>query len=49
MIVDVGSLDIFDTPSEIDDGYMKELVERWWCLGDDRCRKGVWIQGRRVL
>jgi guanine deaminase len=39
----IGGLDLF--------GYSKmneEMVEKWWCNGDDRNRKSVWVQGRRV-
>lgn len=24
------------------------LVEKWWCIGDDRNRTSVWVQGKQV-
>lgn len=26
----------------------EEMIEKWWCVGDDRNRKGMWIQGVSV-
>ncbi|ORY31819.1 putative guanine aminohydrolase [Naematelia encephala] len=47
-----GKLDFFDLANEegedVDDARWTELVERWWCNGDDRNRKGMWIQGKRL-
>ncbi|WRT68094.1 uncharacterized protein IL334_005069 [Kwoniella shivajii] len=46
-----GPLDLFDLESEgkqLTDESWKENIERWWCNGDDRNRKGMWIQGRKV-
>ncbi|KAG8968849.1 hypothetical protein FRC05_001335 [Tulasnella sp. 425] len=42
----VGALDFFDTirDFQIDE----DAVEKWWCLGDNRNRRSVWIQGRQV-
>ncbi|KAG9046743.1 hypothetical protein FS837_003764 [Tulasnella sp. UAMH 9824] len=42
----VGPLDFFDATGdfEIDE----DAVEKWWCLGDNRNRRSVWIQGRQV-
>ncbi|KAG8981429.1 hypothetical protein FRB90_007254 [Tulasnella sp. 427] len=42
----VGALDFFDATEgfKVDE----ESVEKWWCLGDNRNRKSVWIQGRQV-
>ncbi|BEI95224.1 hypothetical protein CcaverHIS631_0101730 [Cutaneotrichosporon cavernicola] len=42
----VGSLDIFDLGD--DEKWWHEAVERWWCVGDDRNRTGMWVQGRKV-
>ena len=25
-----------------------EMIEKWWCIGDTRNRKRVWIQGHQV-
>lgn len=40
----VGAIDIFDNPG----GITEELVEKWWCMGDERNRLSVWVQGKRV-
>ncbi|WWC62929.1 uncharacterized protein I303_105527 [Kwoniella dejecticola CBS 10117] len=47
----VGALDLFDLQTRgIDtEEEWKVNVERWWCNGDDRNRKGMWVQGRKVL
>jgi guanine deaminase len=44
----LGPLDLFDLPEEAEEGWWREAVERWWCVGDDRNRTGMWVQGRRV-
>ncbi|KAI1793385.1 Metallo-dependent hydrolase [Ganoderma leucocontextum] len=36
----------FDDPSP--QVLTEDLVEKWWCLGDFRNRRGMWVQGRRV-
>jgi len=41
----IGQLDFFEPISSIDE----QLVEKWWCLGDDRNRTGVWVQGNKLL
>jgi len=41
----VGQLDFFEPVTDINEG----LVEKWWCLGDDRNRTGVWVQGNKLL
>lgn len=25
-----------------------ELIEKWWCIGDNRNRSAVWVQGKLV-
>ena len=39
----IGPMDFpdIDPPTEI----TEEIVEKWWCIGDDRNRKAVWVQG----
>jgi guanine deaminase len=44
----VGNLDFLDLESG-DEPEMEEMIERWWCNGDDRNRVEMWIQGQRVL
>ncbi|KAH8104529.1 hypothetical protein BXZ70DRAFT_967799 [Cristinia sonorae] len=45
----VGSLDFFDSQTVGGKWVLtEELVEKWWCLGDERNREGIWIQGRKV-
>ncbi|WVW85045.1 hypothetical protein I302_107081 [Kwoniella bestiolae CBS 10118] len=45
-----GALDLFDLTSDtkLDDDSWTENLERWWCVGDERNRKGMWVQGRKV-
>lgn len=45
----VGPLDLFDLPRHPDTHWWTEAVERWWCIGDDRNRTAVWVQGRKVM
>ena len=42
----VGPIDFFevDKPIELN----TEVLEKWWCIGDVRNRKKVWIQGEPV-
>lgn len=42
----VGSLDFFVPPPEKLD---EATLEKWWCLGDQRNRRAVWVQGRKLL
>lgn len=42
----VGALDFFDATREFQ--IDEDAVEKWWCLGDNRNRRSVWIQGRQV-
>lgn len=44
-----GALDLFDGEEEDAEAWWKESVEKWWCVGDGRNRKGVWVQGRQVF
>ncbi|KLT42640.1 putative hydrolase [Cutaneotrichosporon oleaginosum] len=45
----LGLIDFFDLPCEdADDTWWRDAIERWWCVGDDRNRTGMWVQGRRV-
>lgn len=45
----VGSLDFFDLELErqelVDSEITEEMVEKWWCIGDNRNRAKVWVQG----
>ncbi|OCF75340.1 guanine deaminase [Kwoniella mangroviensis CBS 8886] len=46
-----GPLDLFDLSLESkldDDESWLENIERWWCNGDERNRKSMWVQGRKV-
>ncbi|WWC71075.1 uncharacterized protein I206_105028 [Kwoniella pini CBS 10737] len=47
----IGALDLFDIESKGIDSEeeWKRYIERWWCNGDERNRKNMWIQGRKVL
>ncbi|KZS93428.1 Metallo-dependent hydrolase [Sistotremastrum niveocremeum HHB9708] len=41
-----GALDFFDTnPSK---AITLEHIEKWWCMGDEKNRIGLWVQGRNV-
>lgn len=44
----IGALDFFDGGGMSDWKLTEEHVEKWWCLGDVRNRRQVWIQGRKV-
>ncbi|WWC88345.1 uncharacterized protein L201_003255 [Kwoniella dendrophila CBS 6074] len=47
-----GPLDLFSLPpieNQLDEHSWEDYIEVWWCNGDDRNRKGMWTQGRRVL
>ncbi|KAK4684286.1 guanine deaminase, partial [Tremellales sp. Uapishka_1] len=46
-----GLLDLFDIASQdtTREGWWVEMVERWWCNGNEENRKGMWIQGKRVF
>ena len=36
----------FDDPRP--QGLTEDMIEKWWCLGDTRNRRGMWVQGRYV-
>lgn len=42
----VGDLDFFDPLESL---RWVEAIEKWWCLGNNSNRSGVWVQGSRVL
>lgn len=42
--VGMGALDFFDYPVKI----TPEVVEKWWCLGDNRNRTNMWVQGIKL-
>lgn len=45
--VGVGALDFFDL-EDLESGRTGldvDMVEKWWCLGDDKNRVGMWVQG----
>jgi len=44
----MGPLDFFDLGHGSFD-LSPEVIEKWWCLGDNRNRTGMWVQGRRIL
>ncbi|KAF9523894.1 hypothetical protein CPB83DRAFT_862086 [Crepidotus variabilis] len=47
----IGALNYFDLESRLEDERIvldREMVEKWWCLGDGRNRRHVWIQGHPV-
>ena len=39
-------IDFFQDPRP--SGLTLEVIEKWWCIGDLRNRKGLWIQGRSM-
>ncbi|RPD62323.1 Metallo-dependent hydrolase [Lentinus tigrinus ALCF2SS1-7] len=41
-----GGLDFFQDPRP--DGLTLETLEKWWCIGDLRNRKEMWVQGRTI-
>ena len=41
-----GPIDYFEDPRSSE--LTLDMVEKWWCLGDARNRKGMWVQGRSV-
>ncbi|WVR06629.1 hypothetical protein IAU60_003661 [Kwoniella sp. DSM 27419] len=47
-----GPLDLFDLPSTpltaLDQAWWGESIERWWCNGDERNRKGMWVGGNKI-
>ncbi|KAG6909227.1 hypothetical protein DXG01_001409 [Tephrocybe rancida] len=42
----VGGIDLFDLERESE--VTEEMVEKWWCVGDDRNRVGMWVQGANI-
>ncbi|KAF8527600.1 Metallo-dependent hydrolase [Hysterangium stoloniferum] len=42
----IGNIDFFDTPP---DNLSEEVLEKWWCLGDNQNRSAVYIQGKNIL
>lgn len=44
----LGMIDFIDLPASLTSSWWLEAVERWWCIGDDRNRTGMWVQGRRL-
>jgi guanine deaminase len=40
----VGALDFFEPQSGITLG----ILEKWWCIGDERNRREIWIQGQKL-
>ncbi|RDX42618.1 Metallo-dependent hydrolase [Lentinus brumalis] len=41
-----GGIDFFRDPRP--GGLTLEILEKWWCVGDLRNRKGTWVQGKSV-
>lgn len=27
----------------------EEMIEKWWCVGDERNREAVWVQGVKIF
>ncbi|KAG6843367.1 hypothetical protein H0H87_005352, partial [Tephrocybe sp. NHM501043] len=45
----VGALDFFDLEREPPEVVLtEEMVEKWWCAGDERNRVAMWVQGKEV-
>ncbi|TFK23403.1 Metallo-dependent hydrolase, partial [Coprinopsis marcescibilis] len=44
----VGHLDFFEYDTE-KPSVTLNMIEKWWCIGDNRNRKAVWVQGKRIL
>ncbi|KAJ7095736.1 hypothetical protein B0H15DRAFT_826860 [Mycena belliarum] len=47
----VGALDFFDQEASgpsTGRSITPEMLEKWWCLGDERNRKGIWVQGVKL-
>jgi guanine deaminase len=42
----IGALDFFE--DAIPESLTNTMVEKWWCIGDDRNRRSVWVQGKKV-
>jgi guanine deaminase len=40
----IGALDFFESQS----GITLDLLEKWWCIGDERNRRDIWIQGQKL-
>jgi len=40
----IGPIDFFDEVNGIEE----DLVEKWWCIGDTRNRRKMWVQGVEV-
>jgi len=41
----IANLDFFDPVAVL----TEEHIEKWWCLGDNRNRSAVWVQGKQIL
>ncbi|KAF8333994.1 uncharacterized protein EI90DRAFT_3145018 [Cantharellus anzutake] len=41
----IGQLDFFEPVTNI----TEDLIEKWWCLGNEQNRTGVWVQGCKLL
>jgi guanine deaminase len=42
----IGNIDFFDPPPG---SVSEDMVEKWWCLGDNRNRSAVYVQGKQIL
>ncbi|TEB24250.1 Metallo-dependent hydrolase [Coprinellus micaceus] len=46
----LAALDFFDLESGHERSAITiDMVEKWWCIGDTRNRKKVWVQGAEIL
>ncbi|KAF9457435.1 hypothetical protein BDZ94DRAFT_1285273 [Collybia nuda] len=47
----IGALDFFDLETGAEGNILLtlEMVEKWWCVGDDRNRVGMWVQGNNLF
>ncbi|KAF5330263.1 hypothetical protein D9758_014448 [Tetrapyrgos nigripes] len=42
----IGPLDFLD--NDYGAGIAENMVEKWWCIGDDQNRMGMWVQGTKL-
>jgi guanine deaminase len=43
----VGALDFFDAECGREFEIDEQAVEKWWCVGDVRNRRAMWVQGKK--
>ncbi|KAH7870908.1 Metallo-dependent hydrolase [Lentinula edodes] len=56
--IGAGALDFFELEMVVtkchEESYKKpdlteEMIEKWWCIGDERNREAVWVQGVKIF